>query len=126
MLEFSKWLMSEYGISWPDNLWAGTSVTTASNLSRIDPLIEIGGLKTIRFISVEPQFGELSLAPYLKTGRIGWVINGGESSQGQPALEFKIEWARQLSEECSQFKVPFFMKQLGSKIFGSHVCSDLF
>jgi len=116
MLEFSKWLLSEYDISWPDNLWAGTSVTTESNLSRINHLIEIGGAKTIRFISVEPQFGELSLSPYLKTGRIGWVINGGESSQGQPALEFKIEWARQLSEECSQFKVPFFMKQLGSKI----------
>ena len=110
---FAKWLKKEREIEWPDNLWAGTTVTGKKTLNRINQLSEVGGTSTIRFISVEPLWEEISLAGRLKG--ISWVIVGGESRQGSDAKEFKLEWARQLGAECRHDGVAFFLKQIGSR-----------
>lgn len=114
MLEFAAWLRDQHGIGWPANLWPGTSVTTQASTVRLDSLLEIGGPDTTRFVSVEPQIEAVSLTKWLQTGHLHWVINGGESKQGPPAMEFKLEWARDLRDECSAHHVAFFLKQLGS------------
>jgi protein gp37 len=54
------------------------------------------------------------LRPYLPD--LGWVIAGGESSQVNAAREFRCEWARQLRDECAGANVPYFIKQLGTKV----------
>lgn len=46
------------------------------------------------------------------TGRIGWVIVGGESGPG--ARPFQLDWARAIQAQCDAAGVPWFFKQAGS------------
>ena len=45
MATFSSGLKG-LGITWPKNLWAGTSVTTQVTTSRIDSLLKVGDQRT--------------------------------------------------------------------------------
>lgn len=126
MAQFSEWLKKEHGIDWPLNLWAGTSITTNGTLPRVEDLLRVGGPGTIRFVSVEPLWEEVSLTPYLaKPGGLAWVLCGGESKQGDDPHEFKLEWARLLRDECAASGVPFFLKQVGNFATESGVPLDL-
>jgi protein gp37 len=111
MSEFSAWLAAA-GVAWPENLWAGTSLTTASTGTRISHLLRVGDERTIRFLSVEPQAEPISLAGWLS--QIDWVIQGGES--GRESRPFDLEWARHLRDECQSAGVPYFLKQLGAHV----------
>jgi protein gp37 len=109
MAEFSAQLLA-WGIRWPSNLWAGTSITSAPMTNRIDALLGVGDESTVRFLSVEPQVEPIDLGAWLP--RIDWVIQGGES--GEDARPFDVAWARALRDACSTTRVPYFLKQLGA------------
>jgi protein gp37 len=50
---------------------------------------------------------------------LGWIIVGGESSQGaHKARPFDIKWARNTIAQCKAAGVPVFMKQVGSNVAG--------
>jgi len=116
------------------NLWIGV---TAENQQRADEripiLLQIPA--AVRFISVEPMLGPIRLqrdwlmcpggAEYghgmsltrVHAGgccdrhpRIHWVICGSES--GPNHRKTKIEWIRDLREQCISANVPFFLKQM--------------
>ena len=123
------------GRSWPlPNVWLGV---TAENQQRADEripiLLEIPA--AVRFVSVEPMLGPIRLqrdwlmcpggAEYghgmsltrVHAGgccdrhpRIHWVICGSES--GPNHRKTKIEWIRDLREQCISANVPFFLKQM--------------
>jgi protein gp37 len=107
MAKFSRWLFGQ-GIEWPDNLWAGTSITSQVTTSRTRHLLEVGGEKTIHFLSVEPQIEAVDLRPWLP--KIDWVIQGGESGRG--ARPFDLAWADSMIGHCHRLGVPYFLKQL--------------
>ena len=109
MAEFSNWL----GTRWPSNLWIATSITTQNSVSRFRHLLDVGDETTVRFLSVEPQWEAINLEQWLP--RIDWVIQGGESGAG--AHPFHQEWAESMISQCGASGVPYFLKQLGSKIF---------
>ncbi|MFE8599855.1 DUF5131 family protein [Archangium violaceum] len=109
MAEFSQWLAG-LGQPWPENLWAGTSITTAATCGRVTDLLKVGANSTVRFLSVEPQVEPISLANWLPG--LDWVIQGGES--GLEARSFDLDWARSLMSECERAGVPYFLKQLGA------------
>ena len=111
MAQFSGWLVGE-GIAWPENLWAGTSITSQATTSRIRHLVRVGDDRTVRFLSVEPQVEAIDLSRWLP--RIGWVIQGGES--GRSARAFDLAWAESMIEDCGRLGVPYFLKQLGSHV----------
>jgi protein gp37 len=111
MAKLSQWLMDQ-GIGWPDNLWAGTSVTSQATATRIRHLFTVGSERTIRFLSIEPQVESIDLAPWLAD--TDWVIQGGES--GREARRFDLIWAHSLIERCASLGVPYFLKQLGSNV----------
>lgn len=110
--------LDRVGVPWPENIWVGTTVTRAATLGRLTQLLRVQG-PTTRFVSVEPQFERLSLAPWL--GGLSWVIQGGESGaakgKGIRARPFDLAWARALRDECAARGVPYFLKQLGSRPF---------
>jgi protein gp37 len=114
MAKFSAWL-AEQGIAWPDNLWAGTSITDARSTVRIRHLLDVGNSGTTRFLSVEPQVEPIDVRPWLS--QLNWVIHGGES--GRQARPFDLGWARGLIEQCANLHVPYFLKQLGSHVTDS-------
>ena len=116
------------------HIWFGV---TAENQQRADEripiLLQIPA--AVRFVSVEPMLGPIRLqrdwlmcpggAEYghgmsltrVHAGgccdrhpRIHWVICGSES--GPNHRKTKIEWIRDLREQCISANVPFFLKQM--------------
>jgi len=111
MAKFSAWL-EERGVAWPDNLWAGTSITSRATTSRIKSLLKVGDDNTIRFLSVEPQVESIDLSKWL--AKLDWIIQGGES--GAKPRAFDIGWAIDLIGQCNACDVSYFLKQLGSVV----------
>ncbi|MBN2181985.1 MAG: phage Gp37/Gp68 family protein [Sedimentisphaerales bacterium] len=93
-------------LPWQKNIWMGVTVESADYKYRIDCLRYTSA--HIKFISFEPllsDIGELNL------DEIDWVIAGGESGPG--ARPMRIEWVRNIREQCINRNVPFFFKQWG-------------
>lgn len=111
MADFSAWLQGQ-DREWPDNLWAGTSITTQATTSRIRSLLKVGSPRTTRFLSVEPQIESIDLERWLPC--LDWVIQGGES--GQQSRSFDVLWAAELIGRCRANGVAYFLKQLGSTV----------
>lgn len=113
MAEFSRWLEAE-GIDWPENLWAGTSITTEGTTTRIEQLLEVGDQQTLRFVAIEPQWESVDLARWMPG--IDWIIQGGEGG-GSNVRRFQLQWAREMIEQCREGEVPLFIAQMGSYVF---------
>lgn len=109
MASFDQWLLERF-TGWPANLWAGTSITRQATTPRLDNLVKLRA--PIKFVSVEPQWEEIDLRPWLHA--IQWVIGGGQS--GHDALEYDLNWGRSLINQCANFSVPYFQKQLGANV----------
>jgi len=111
-----------------NNIWLGTSIESQKYVTRIDDLVKSHrhSLKVNKtFLSIEPLLEEIDLrlgelitfdngikAPKYKL--ISWVIVGGES--GTNARECNINWIRSVVNQCQQFKIPVFVKQLGGNV----------
>jgi protein gp37 len=109
MQQLSEWLRDR-DISWPANLWPGTSITRQATVTRIASILRVGDSNTVRFVSVEPLLEEVSL-PALDG--IHLVIVGGESGPG--ARPCTIGHIRRIVRDCSAAGVSCFVKQLGSR-----------
>lgn len=69
----------------------------------------------MRFLSVEPMLGPISLIKALRglpEGNLSWVICGGESGRGARPME--RSWVRNLRDQCAVLGIPFFFKQWGA------------
>lgn len=93
-------------ITWPDNVWLGTSVEDTRQLHRADVLRPIDA--AVRFLSLEPLLGPL---PDLNLEGIDWVTVAGES--GSNARPMDADWVRDLRDRSTHSGVPFFFKQWG-------------
>jgi protein gp37 len=91
----------------PEHIWMGTSVENQKVAYRVRHLAAIPA--GIRFLSCEPLLGSL----VLDLANIDWVIVGGESGPKHRPLE--MEWAREVRDQCTSAKVPFFFKQVGGR-----------
>ena len=105
----------DYTPPWPPpNVWLGVSVEDQARAhERVPPLVEIPA--RVRFLSVEPLLGPVDLSPWLGSGKIHWVILGGES--GPQARPCHVAWIRDLVAQCRRAKVAPFVKQLGTVAF---------
>lgn len=135
MGRFARWLKAR-GVAWPPNLWAGTSITSAATLARARDLCSFDG-PVMRFVSLEPLLGPLSLPPALLqcpggaeygrglsrttvhaggccARRIHLAIIGGES--GPAARPCDVAWIRALLAQLAGAGVPAFVKQLGAHV----------
>ncbi len=98
-------------MSWPENIWIGTTVENQVEAERrIPSLLEVPA--RVRFLSMEPLLGPVDLTPWLG-GEFGinWVIAGGES--GSDYREADPDWFRSLRDQCASAGVPFLFKQWG-------------
>ncbi|HEY2931026.1 MAG TPA: phage Gp37/Gp68 family protein [Acidobacteriota bacterium] len=89
----------------PTNVWIGVSVENQKYTWRIDYLRKVNA--HVRFLSCEPLLGPLEL----NLKGIHWVIVGGESGPG--ARPMNPQWVRDIREQCTRAKIPFFFKQWG-------------
>lgn len=90
----------------PEHVWFGVSVEDATGATRINHLQD--SRANVRFLSVEPLIGPVGA---VNLDGIHWVIAGGES--GPSARVMRIEWAREIRDQCNEQGVSFFFKQWG-------------
>mgnify|MGYP001310506246 CR=1 FL=1 len=115
MAALSRWLEAQ-GVSWPTNLWPGTSVTGSGTVWRAQALTGVGTASTRRVLSVEPLWNRVDLEPLFRAHPgLWWVITGGESRQRKHTAPRPLElaWLRALRDACAACAVPLFVKQLG-------------
>jgi protein gp37 len=131
----NKYIPEAWKTNPPDNVIFGTSPVNQETANKlIGQLLEVNGR---RFLSIEPQLGEISLrwdswhdwkdpnkakkeiingshvltrSQYDGAKGIDWIIQGGES--GHHKRPFNLEWAYKLKEECKEAKIPYFFKQI--------------
>jgi protein gp37 len=94
----------------PENVWLGVSVEDQSRARlRLPVLTEIEA--PVRFVSAEPLLEPVTLAPWLD--KLDWVIVGAESGPNfKPGRPMKLDWVRDLRDECNAAGVAFYFKQL--------------
>jgi len=87
---------------------------TAENQKRADERLPL--LKDLPFehlgVMVAPFIGPVTLADYLKDGRVEQVCAGGENYDGNRPLRY--EWVQSLAAECRRFKVNFCFMETGT------------
>ncbi|MDR5798938.1 MULTISPECIES: phage Gp37/Gp68 family protein [Caballeronia] len=118
----------------PSNVWLGITVVNQQEADRDIPKL-LDTRASVRFLSMEPLLGPVdltSLEPKIfaakanaltgrwkweggptrtETGRLDWVIVGGESGHG--ARPMHPDWARDIRDQCAAAGVPFLFKQWG-------------
>lgn len=110
-ISIEMWLAKTHRDSLPDHIWIGVSVENADYKWRIDRLWAIP--TTVHFLSIEPLIAPVG---NLDLRHIEWVICGGES--GENRRPFNVDWAREVRDQCTAAKVPFFYKQGGARYPG--------
>lgn len=65
-----------------------------------------------KHICHEPMLGSIDIEPYLATGKIGYVLCGGES--GTNARPCNYDWVLDTRRQCIKYHVPFHFKQTGA------------
>ncbi len=90
----------------PPHIWLGVSVEDKTALTRVTHLRQANA--KVRFLSVEPLLGRIGR---INLNGIHWVIVGGES--GTNSRPIKLEWVREVRDQCIEKGVPFFFKQWG-------------
>lgn len=90
-----------------------TTVGHPDSLPRMDHLLACHGIPGVEVlgVSAEPLLAPVDFRPWLASGRIGWIIPGGES--GPRARPCDIAWIRDIVAQCREHDVPCWVKQLG-------------
>ena len=102
-----EYLRARYGDSrGPSHIWCGVSVEDREATSRIGHLRRAPA--GLRFLSVEPLIGPVGA---LDLEGIDWVIVGGEF--GPRARPMRLDWVREVRDQCVARGVAFFFKQWG-------------
>jgi len=99
---------------WPENVIIGTSVSIQEDVT-----LNVGSLLGIpaplHVVSVAPMLEQIDLGGYLAPIQfgysVGWVIIEGESGKG--ARYIKPKYMRYLIDQCREFGIPVYVKQLG-------------
>jgi protein gp37 len=94
-------------LPWPPNVWMGVSVENQHYAFRADHLRQVPA--AIRFLSVEPLLGPVTLA----LDGLHWVTVGGES--GYHARPVDPRWVEAIRDQCVEAGVAFFFKQWGGR-----------
>ena len=113
-----------------DHIFYGVTAENQDRLIYRAPQIMLSGAKH-KWISLEPLLEPVRIAPYLLTehqkrgfdhqyippahdwqytDKFDWVVVGAES--GPNRRPCKIEWVRQIVEDCREWGCPVFVKQL--------------
>lgn len=102
----TRCLPKDWNQGWP-HVWLGVTVESQAWTQRLDSLVTNPAV--IRFVSAEPLLGLLNLRPWLS--RVDWVITGCERAGRDSRREMKLDWVRDIRDQCDDCGVPLFHKQ---------------
>jgi protein gp37 len=95
-------------LPWSENVWMGVSIENRRFVHRAEYLRSVPA--AVRFVSAEPLLGPLE---DLSLEGIDWLIAGGESGHGHRPV--RVDWLRELRDQCAAERVAFFFKQWGGR-----------
>lgn len=128
-------LPEDWGNGW-DNVWLGTSVGSPKGFGRIGMLARDEIKAKVKFISIEPLHGAITLTwnegsefkPRMSAlDEIDWVIVGGESGNDTGKYRYRpceFEWIEKIVQDCQSANVPVFVKQMGTYLSKRHGLGD--
>jgi len=93
----------------PVNVAMGITAEDQENMDKRWPILQSAWSGGSTFISIEPMLGEIHL-PGNAYYALDWCIVGSES--GHNRRETKIEWVKEIRDECIENGVLLFIKQL--------------
>lgn len=69
-------------------------------------------------IVIEPMLEKMDIRPFLSSGDIEIVTVGGESYNGFEgvARELRMEWVKDIKEQCKYYDTPFYFHQTGTRL----------
>ncbi|WP_445453115.1 DUF5131 family protein [Flavobacterium sp. 25HG05S-40] len=109
----NKYIPEAWKVNPPENVMFGTSPVNQETYNKlVRQLMQVRGKL---FLSIEPQLGSIDLVSD-KIGQtevsvlIDWIIQGGES--GHNRRPFNTEWAYWMHDQCKQYGIPYFFKQI--------------
>lgn len=128
-------LPPDWGDGW-DNVWLGTSLGSDHGIQRALALSNVNA--KVRFISVEPLYGEVNLGRAVKNFEktqeslnilpfFDWVIVGGESGNENGKYRYRpceLSWIEKIVSDCKAQGIPVFVKQLGTHLSKKMGLSD--
>lgn len=124
----------------PTNVWFGTSIVNQNTANNLVP--ELLKVKGNKFLSIEPQLGNIDLSSIKKIGdkndsfsndgiinaltgifyrgtKNGFCYDWGKidwiiqgGESGHKKRPFNLEWARSMRMACKAAEVPYFFKQI--------------
>jgi protein gp37 len=122
----------------PANCYVGGTAPADGDMTKV--LTNMASIKaTVRFISIEPMLGAISMRSHPLQGRIEWLIIGTMTCsaakvnnlaaqypaltpmawQGRWTLQPHIEWLEEVAGACSKADVPLFLKDNLSPLLAS-------
>ncbi len=121
-------------INLPDlrHVWYGITAENQARLEERSPRLMQTGVSN-KWVSLEPLLGDIHIEPFLLTeydkrahdtqlimpkhdwqyrDKYNWVVVGAESGPDTVRRPCKIEWVESIVEQCQEWGVPVFVKQL--------------
>lgn len=89
------------------NVWLGVTIEEQSQIKRADLLAKIPA--AVRFVSAEPLLGSVRFGRRLE--KLDWVITGCEQAAKESRRSMKLDWVRNIRDECEAAGVALFHKQ---------------
>lgn len=89
-----------------DNMWYGTSVTSGTDMERINHLPR----HCRTFVSIEPLLGEISVRTNEKLKNVNWIIIGAETGNRKNKIVPEFDWIKDIVESADIAGIPVFMK----------------
>lgn len=120
----------------PENVWIGTSIENMDTLHT--RYHEMSKLKFfypdgLYWLSIEPLLEPIAdmLDFFIKNDEVwkpSWVVIGGESgdpgSKKYAPRECRFSWLSDIVEVCQKYKIPVFVKQVGTYLAMKHKYKD--
>lgn len=131
-------LPKDWGENGWKNVWFGTSIGGNQGMERLFHLLTVRNKVHILFLSLEPLHEQLLIGSarfkiidheqkFNALNFIDWVIVGGESGNENGMYRYRpcdIKWIESVVEDCKKFKIPVFVKQLGTHLAKELKLSD--
>lgn len=97
------------------NVWLGATMENQHFYDIRWPILHrvASALGLVSWVSYEPALGLITMRGHV--AKPDWIVFGGETGKDDVRRPMDIGWAERISEECKEFDVAFFMKQMSAR-----------
>lgn len=109
------------------DMWYGVTVTNRQQAWAAEAAMQDMTPKAGAFLSIEPILEDVSASESLQiviANFTDWVIIGAETGRRKEKVKPKLEWIKDIVQQCRQYKIPVFMKNSLEEIWGKELIQE--